>query len=360
MRNSLVLFLAALLTWLHVVVVIEGFLSTAHTSRTTVIHLGLRATDQEQSHDESSSSSPPDFHINFTGIERVLRWKPAGRPIPLRSEIALLKSGLLFRRGEFSRLEGERVETFREKCEELGMTLPQGLLIRKQLMVSKVVANNWRLDLQFDTIHRKFCNREQSLLELSWDMDLPPVSILRTVLKNRVQEAYPDRRERDHKRLVQSIISEEDEERVHEFLTEWEIDQLQTAKLSDVVGYSKEKTETGSSIWEQALYSYLEENKINYITEDSMREAGARTTPDCLLLDDCIINGHRVRWIDSKSYFASGLKESWHYVRQLKRQIAKYEREFGESGAVIFKHGVSQKLDRTLPSTLFLDAGPLF
>jgi hypothetical protein len=142
-----------------------------------------------------------------------------------------------------------------------------------------------------------------------------------------------------------------------EFLTEWEIQELQTAKLSDGVGFTR--AHVASSTWEQALYSFLDDQQINYITEDALREAGMRITPDCLLLDDCVINGQRVRWIDAKSFYASGLKQNWHFAKALKRQIMKYESEFGENGAVIYKHGFSQKVDQNHPSTLFLDAGPL-
>jgi hypothetical protein len=164
---------------------------------------------------------------------------------------------------------------------------------------------------------------------------------------------------RDRKRIVKSVINEEDQQQVLDFLTEWEIQELQTAKLSDVVGYTKVRYHVASSIWEQALYSFLDQQQINYVTEDAMREAGMQITPDCLLLDDCAINGQRVRWIDAKNFYASGLKQNWHFAKALNKQIMKYESAYGESGAVIYKHGFSQEVDRNHPYTLFLDAGPL-
>jgi hypothetical protein len=133
---------------------------------------------------------------------------------------------------------------------------------------------------------------------------------------------------------------------------------LQTAKLSDVaVGYTQ--VHNASSTWEQALYSFLEEQQINYVTEDAKREAGMIITPDCLLLDDCVIHGHRVRWIDAKSFYASGLKQNWHFsTKALKRQITKYESEFGEIGAVIYKHGFSQKEIKITPRHYFWTQDP--
>jgi hypothetical protein len=53
------------------------------------------------------------------------------------------------------------------------------------------------------------------------------------------------------------------------------------------------------------------------------------------------------------------MKQNWYYTKGLKKQIATYKEEFGESGAVIFKHGFSRRLSKTVPNTLFLDAGPL-
>ena len=48
-----------------------------------------------------------------TGIERKIDWKASSEPIPLRSEVALLKSGVLVRRGEFCTLHGDRLEEWR-------------------------------------------------------------------------------------------------------------------------------------------------------------------------------------------------------------------------------------------------------
>ena len=59
-----------------------------------------------------------------------------------------------------------------------------------------------------------------------------------------------------------------------------------------------------ASSWETSLYSYLDQNKINYIKEEDLK--GQSATPDVLLLDDVRVNGRLIRWIDSKNYFGSG------------------------------------------------------
>ena len=265
----------------------------------------------------------------------------------------------MVRRGEFCTLHGGRLEEVEQECEMLGMTLPQGLLIRRQLLVSKVVSSSWKLkdDQTVNSVRGVFQFQERTLLEMAIDLDLPPVSIFRAILASRVFEAYPELLDRDRKRIVKSIISEKNQESIQEFLSSWELQELQRAKQYDVVGYNEEGD--APVLWEKALYAFLDEQKINYVKEDTLREAEMKITPDCLILDDVYINGQKVRWIDVKSFYASGLRENNHFSKSLKRQIEKYETEYEESGAVIFKHGFSKKLSFKNPSTLFLDGGPL-
>mmetsp|Transcript_620 Transcript_620/g.1069 ORF Transcript_620/g.1069 Transcript_620/m.1069 type:complete len:351 (+) Transcript_620:63-1115(+) len=318
----------------------------------------VRLSQSRKSPCFSSLSSSAEAYEK-TGITRELQWDPVSKPIPLRKEIDLLESGVLVQRGEFCSLHGDRLQEVEDECQYLGMTLPQALLIRRQVMVSKVVRSSWKLrdEQKFGYVLRRFQEQGCSLLELAKDIDQPPVSILRAVVAERVKVEYPDMLDRDRKFIVKSIISEKDPDNVAKFLTDYELSELQTAKEYDMVGYS-ENTET-PVLWEEALYAYLDEQKINYISEQTLRDAEMKITPDCLILDDCYINGHLIRWVDVKSFYGSGLRESQHFKKSLKKQIGKYETEFGESGAVVFKHGFSTKLRSQNPSTLFLDAGPL-
>lgn len=294
-----------------------------------------------------------------TGIRREIQWESASTPVPHQNEIRLLKSGVLMRRGEFCDIHDVRLDEVEQECKSLGITLRQGLLIRRQLMVSKVVSSSWKLKEKekLNLMVQNFETHRKSLMELTKDMDLPPVSILRAILAERVCKAYPEMLERDRKRIVKSIIGERDPEKVEQFLSKWELAELQKAKEFDVVGYSEEKQTP--AMWEQALYSFLDEHGINYVSEETLREAEMKTTPDCLILDDFFIDGVQLRWIDVKSFYGSGLRENRHFTNSLKKQIQKYEATYVESGAVIFKHGFSRKLRDGNPSTLFLDGGPL-
>mmetsp|Transcript_34223 Transcript_34223/g.38951 ORF Transcript_34223/g.38951 Transcript_34223/m.38951 type:complete len:385 (+) Transcript_34223:56-1210(+) len=324
----------------------------------------VRPSIDEKVEKEAESSQP--FVANYTGIPIEIEWKQAQRPIPIGREIELLNSGVLLKRGEFGFAVDERCEEIEGKCHKLGMTREQGFLIRKHLAVTKVIKKSRSLEYKFDSIKNAFCTKRHSLLQLSYQLDLPPVSIFRAILKERIYRAYPYMLSSDRKKIVQKIIQDggtiDESDMVREHLTNWETDQLRIAKENDVVGYEYSDGRVLSSQWEEKIYDFLKERKVNFLTEDDLRVAGLGgvATPDCLLLDECIINGRLVRWIDAKNFYGSGLTETNGIIKKMKKQIAKYQQIFGGDGAIVFKHGFSVRMIDTFPSTLFLDAGQLW
>ncbi len=304
-------------------------------------------------------------HIFDNGKKRVKReilWEPAAyEPVPVNKEIELLRKDVLIRSGEFGKLHGSRQLEVELECCELGLTFHQALSIRKQLLIKKAMTNHWKLKEKdsLEEVIRSFETQKKSLADIAVELDLPPVSIFRAIMARRVLERYPKLKAANRKRpagkILQSIIFEDDEEIVGAFLSKWELEELQTAKRHDMVGYVTHSTSPQD--WENELYSFLDRHQINYAKEEDLRSMGTRTTPDCLLLDDVTINGKKVRWIEFKSYYASGLNENWWFTKKLLSQSKKYENEFRGEGAVIMKRGFSEKL--TSSSTLFLDSGPL-
>jgi len=112
------------------------------------------------------------------------------------------------------------------------------------------------------------------------------------------------------------------------------------------------------------VFKYFDLHDIKYIKENEMKQAGilTRCTPDCLFIDDVFINGKNVRWLELKSFYASGLDEVRKFTeKSIVRHVEKYERTFGEGkGAVILKNGFSKTISDMHPNTLYLDGGPLF
>lgn len=204
-------------------------------------------------------------------------------------------------------------------CHELGMTPNQGLLVRKQALVSLAANNAWKLDARFDEIERAFRGRRRTLRQLSEDLDVPAVHVARAVLRARVERARPDMRQRDRRTIVKNVINESDRQSVAEFLSDWEADQLRIAKRKDDIGYTSSQAHAEAFKWEEAIHAFLKERGVNFLTEEDMLAANSTNTPDVLLLDDCIINGRPVRWIDAKNYYGSGLRTSYMMVNKTKK-----------------------------------------
>ncbi|KAL7435549.1 hypothetical protein ACHAXM_004708 [Skeletonema potamos] len=300
-------------------------------------------------------------HVFDDGRKRVKRniiWEPAANePVPISKEKQLLRKDLLIRRGEFGSLHGSRQLEVELECCELGLTFNQALSIRKQLLIKKARMNNWKLKDQdsLEEVISSFTKQEKSLGDIAAELDLPPVSVFRAILARRLHIAN---KRRPARKIVQSIISEDNEEYVETFLSNWELEELQTAKKCDVIGYST--INTSPEEWENELYNWLDGHQINYAKEEDLKSMGtSSTTPDCLLLDEVRINGHKVRWIEFKSYYASGLRQNWWFTKKLLTQSKKYEKEFRGEGAIIMKSGFSEILEKPSSSTLFLDSGPL-
>jgi len=312
----------------------------------------------------SSSSEHPIHRPQFAnGIERTIHW-PSADPVPIQKEIQLLMSNTLIRRGEFGKVYGSRALDVELSCNDAGLTFHQGVSIRKQLLMKKAMKSAWRL--KDEKIMKSICkdfDKQRPILDISLSRDLSPVSLFKSIMASRVLEAYPrfssTNRSKPAGRIVQSIINETDEHHIENFLTNWEFNELKIAKENDIVGY--EGTSTIAEEWEETIYKYLDEQNINYITEDTLKAYGfeEKGTPDCLLIDNLVLNGQPLRWIEFKSFYGSGLKENAFFTKKaICKQITKYDRTYGK-GAMVFKHNISSKISQRYPATLFLDGGML-
>lgn len=91
--------------------------------------------------------------------------------------------------------------------------------------------------------------------------------------------------------------------------------------------------------------------------EKEMYDAGFKSTPDVVMVDDCVINGRSVKWIDSKCYYGSC--GSGYFVSKLKEQSKRYDEAFKGPGAIVYRLGFSKMLQDKLKGVLLLDHGPL-
>jgi len=151
----------------------------------------------------SSSSSAP-----------VPRSKPVSRKVEERI------AQVLIRKGEFSsggKMITSRIEEIEEACRALNshsestttttptpmattstsITIQQALSLRKQLLVSKIKKDSWRVHHDLQKLIDRYTKQNKSLIDLAREFDLPPVAIFRAILGSRVRKHWPALLDRD-------------------------------------------------------------------------------------------------------------------------------------------------------------------
>ena len=302
--------------------------------------------------------------IQRTGIKREIQWNQSSDPVPLSREIELIRRKVLIRPGELGPLSVSRQLELELECHALGVTPQQGHCLRRQLLVKKALSNGCKLQkkgwLKYVT-HEFENGRQTTLLDMAREMDIPPVQIFRAILWSRLAREHNIQYKKERKRIIKSLLYEDNKEHIDEYLAHREYVQLEAAKKNDIVGYAGLNNNSLPQLWETEVMNYLDELGVNYLSEDILRESDERSTshltPDCLVLDDLHINNHPIHWIEIKSFFASGLRKNKYTQRKtLVNQVERYNREFG-SGAVVLKNGFSDTIK--LENILLLDSGPL-
>ena len=127
-----------------------------------------------------------------------------------------------------------------------------------------------------------------------------------------------------------------------------------------------------ASLFEDALLSFLREATLGRgdvvrTERDLVAEmrAGIRPrgpTPDILFLKPVTNNGHSVKWMDAKLFYASAkLADNKNIPNgKLESMARRYNNHFGGPGAFVFGQGFyCADLTRKIPGALLLDATPL-
>ncbi len=219
------------------------------------------------------------------------------------SEVCLLKKRILVRPGEFSPLRGSRLYEVENECKAIGLKFTQGVSIRKQLLVSKTMTKSYKLKSEkvVNNLTKKFERQTSSIMEMSRELDLPPVCVIRAILSNRVRQASRETKAGLLKKdIIKAIINDEDPYLMNEFMSRWEVRELRNAKGNDVVGYEQQYSTDEPAMWEDAVCSFLHDHEVKFMTEKDLRLINATSTPDFLIMDDLYINGKPVRWIEVK------------------------------------------------------------
>jgi len=105
----------------------------------------------------------------------------------------------------------------------------------------------------------------------------------------------------------------------------------------------RERGEWGEGL----LWDWLDDQSIEYQTEDDMRDQGGKT-PDCLLKDPLYLDGKKICWIESKASFG----DSTEFKFNSRKQLIPYTELFGP-GVVVYWTGHLDAME--CPENVYLE-----
>jgi hypothetical protein len=119
-------------------------------------------------------------------------------------------------------------------------------------------------------------------------------------------------------------------------------EEIREVVKNDLV-YSPDANETQKErgLWgEELLHKWLGEQNITYRTEEDLRGGEGQKTPDCLLDEPVLFNGHKICWVESKASFGDNVEFRYNS----RKQLCPYTQLFGP-GLVIYWTGCLDDLE---------------
>ena len=218
------------------------------------------------------------------------------------------------------------------KPEDIGILLEQGYDIRllETLYTQKIsrdVKKRFHMIKEKSPILLREWKKGKTLMEISAKYKFPPI-------------------------LVSMIIFQEDgasKKQFWEFIREPEkLESQQTAEeIRDVIkndlvyspAANERHCERGQ--WgEDLLQNWLNEQHIVYKTENDLRGNEKQKTPDCLLCEPMMCDGHKIYWIESKASFGDNVEFRYNS----RKQFCPYTQLFGP-GIVVYWTGCLNDLE---------------
>ena len=143
-------------------------------------------------------------------------------------------------------------------------------------------------------------------------------------------------------------------------LSKHDREQFTAAEGADrVANVDQSENQSRADLFEDVLCDFFEEKGVRIrrqpeMVKEQYAEHGRPVrTPDLLLMDQVIINGQQVAWIDAKHFY--GADVNFQRKKTIK-QMNRYIEEWGQ-GAIVFRHGYSANL--RIPAVLLLDSSQL-
>jgi len=94
-------------------------------------------------------------------------------------------------------------------------------------------------------------------------------------------------------------------------------------------------------LWgEDLAHQWLDGQGITYRTENDLRDTEFTKTPDCLLDEPVLYNGHKIFWVESKASFG----DNTEFKYNSRKQLIPYTKLFGP-GLVVYWVGCLNDLE---------------
>lgn len=215
---------------------------------------------------------------------------------------------------------------------------------RSQLLAAKAAKVHWRTKKFANAMAWSYDQQGASVLDLAQAYDLPPTTVLRTVLQSHGQK------------LSNKTV---------DMLSPRDRASLEEASANDIVA-SLDQSESAAAAdsFENDVEQLIRKlaPDVEIVTENNMRaiprapRSKSVITPDLFFPGGLKLrDGQLVRWIEVKNLYGSGSVK--FFCRKYVEQAQKYRKRFGP-GVFMFSLGFSDELQRLMPSGVKLLAWP--
>lgn len=237
----------------------------------------------------------------------------------------------------------ELFEKVKKKFKNTSILIPEYfckeiiLSIRANLMREHMIVTHKKILMSKKNIVNDY-DSGMNILKLSTKYDGSPLNLLRLIFMDKYD-----------KKLTQLI-------KKNNILSLRDKNQLELGVSNDLYALiNQDEILKKSANFEFKIQKILDSLGIKYKTQNELaieqikKLSKAINTPDFLILDNLIINGNEIKWIDAKNFY--GLNNQY-MKKRIKHQTKKYLDSWG-SGAIIFNLGFCSELK--LNNILFID-----
>lgn len=282
-----------------------------------------------------ASLDPPRRSIELTWTIR--------HTVPRKTERRVLP--LLVERGVFSSFGPHKWASVTRliRRQEFQITFGQACSLYSQYLAEKTMHTHTSFKIAAPMLLDRY-NQGVPVLTISREADVPPVTVMREILR---------RKWKCQNRDIKAALNKDSK-----LFNARDRRELLLAEKHDIVAnIDKAEHQQKAAEFEERVHHYFSETLgVRCQSEGELQDMQLRlfnkqlATPDLLFLDQVTINNQPVHWIDAKNMYGASMGMS---MKRLTSQAEKYLKEFG-TGAFLFSHSFCTSL-HTPPGVLLLE-----